>query len=414
MEIKKKSDLQDSSYSLYDIRLYYLSILTNLLNMRLLRKKPKNQTYFPPAPPNSSKQFADLSRILNFCSLERNKIVLKEYNKSIGHITELIDILSIENSIPDGNSLFIDINGLYDYLVLEPEVVFRIDTFFDHQIQNLCHLSELEIPIASQHDIIKQICSQCVPRFDPKLHYFEISSDQEKFSYWLFSPQNALSSEISAFIGSFNQIPRKRFLSSLLALIQKFKTTFPLTDYVMSSVFIILFYRSVFDIAMSMSPQYFYPKKPTVLSSIVPQVKCSDLMPPENLLPRFSHEEPARQVFQRDINYSKAGNHINYSFFHNNPMDALYEIHKALEIMQIGISQRSQIEIDSVLPFETTFSIFFGSMLTSDIPNLEELVEFILDFGSQNRWPPEFQYAQVTLVAALAFFDTLKVQYGAR
>lgn len=388
-------------------QLLLLSAITNFLNLNLLRQKPKKSTDFPPPPPNSSKNIQMLTREIMYLQQLEFDVREKNFNEAVYKITSIIDFLAQSQSIPNMVKITIMTEQLFKDILCPPKIVDLIQSRTEQKISDLCMLFQNDVDAQDPNDTLLYIFGLCIPKFNHSVHFMELNSQQDRFNRWLFSPTNPVEWRITEFLETFHTIPRRSFTNKAMELFGYLKEEFPQKDPILGSIFVILYFRAIFDACIATNYNYFFPPVESRASSIVSKILISDITPPKEYLPSFSPSEPARDVFMRDPRYKSAGGHITAAFFQTNPLDVLYEIHLGLKDMHSGIAARKKPgEGRQALPFETIFTLFFGSLLTADLPNLESLVKFIVDFAPAGRLSPEFQYAQVTMNAVLAQFET--------
>lgn len=390
-----------------EMELVVLGDLTNFLNLCLLTKKPHMPSEFPPAPPNSSKLTTKIAIEIRFLQMEEYRYRKEHFDDSVRKINTLIDFLSQENSIPESITIKIATAKLFADLSKTPTRADQCLKLYEKKIFDLCSIINKDLESPGPNETLLYIFGLCIPRFNNALHFMELNSQQDRFNYWLFSPTHPIANEIGKFLENFQSWPRKNFTNEVFNLFEALKRYFPQADPILGSILVIMYFRAIFDAAISINYEYFFPETESKAALIRDDILINDITPPKELLPPHREDEPARAVFNRDIRYRAAGQHVTAAFFQTNPLDVLYEIHLALKEMHVGIAaKRKPADARQVLPFETIFTVFFGSLLTAEIPNLEGLVNFIKDFAPAGRLAPEFQYAQVTMTAVIAQFDT--------
>lgn len=388
-------------------QLLILSAITNFLNLTMRRQKPKKTLDFPPPPPNSSKSVEMATREIKFLQQEEYDILNENFNNAVNKLTSLIDFLAQSHAIPAKVKITILTEELFRDLQSKPKKAEYIKNQTEFKIANLCMLYQNDADSQAPDDTLLYIFGFCIPRFNHSVHFLELNSQQDRFNRWLFSPTNPIDYKITEFLENFSKLPRRDFTNQVFKLFGFLKEQFPQKDPILGSIFVIMFIRAIFDACIAINYAYFFPHSESRAYTIVSKIQMKDINPPKEFLPIFNGEEIARDVFMRDPRYRSAGTHVTAAFFQTNPLDALFEIHLALKDMHAGIaSRRKPNEGRQVLPFETIFTLFFGSLLTADLPDLEGLVKFIVDFAPAGRLAPEFQYAQVTMNAVLAQFET--------
>lgn len=150
-------------------------------------------------------------------------------------------------------------------------------------------------------------------------------------------------------------------------------------------------------------------------------------------------ETPIRQLFHSDPMFSKASDSFNLSIFYPNPLDSLFKINKALAFIHKGAinnqtentskslsikrtneilqgkfdfineeknksavnSPNSEVKDDlkQLLSFDDLFSLFFGTLLAADIPDLFDLAAFVGKYSPKICLSPPFEYAQANIEA---------------
>jgi hypothetical protein len=91
-----------------------------------------------------------------------------------------------------------------------------------------------------------------------------------------------------------------------------------------------------------------------------------------------------------------------------NPIDAIFEIHEMIAYLEHTVSKHGS---SGMVPFEVAFGLYIGAVLASDVPNFEELAEFVDDFGPASGMCPEFEFTRTTTKAAFDYCKTLREKF---
>ena len=132
-----------------------------------------------------------------------------------------------------------------------------------------------------------------------------------------------------------------------------------------------------------------------------------------------------KDAFLEDPLYKEAALYFNLSQFHSNPLDALFDIHKALSTIHKGAITNSLLngvstssltndninekevlngdENKQLLSFDDLFSLFFGTMMAADLHDLFDLATFINKYSPKLCLSPTFEYAQANMEALVLY-----------
>ena len=109
-------------------------------------------------------------------------------------------------------------------------------------------------------------------------------------------------------------------------------------------------------------------------------------------------EEPPRKSFPKDSFLSKAVSEFNSIVFFTNPIDILNTIKQTVAYLEDAASHYSRYEVQ-IFPFEVTFGLFMGTVLSSDVTQISGLAEFVEVYTPNNSLSPAFEYSKTGLLA---------------
>ena len=256
-------------------------------------------------------------------------------------------------------------------------------------------------------EVLIQIVEQMALQIDTKTYFFASNVKEQKFEQWLFCESLPMREDVDAVLKNFQNEPRRMFPQRIIELYMNISQHFEVGggDPVMASCLIIMLFRVMFSRAYGENPAFFYKGEKTGLQLIGKKIRVESLEVPEEILPEHEEGECVYDVFRRDTVYRRAGKHFEYAILATNPIDAIFEIHEILMYIQNVVSTRAS---GGMMPFETTFGLYIGAMLASDLPNFEELAEFVCDFAPSSGLCPEFEFTCTTTQAALNYCKTLR------
>ena len=139
------------------------------------------------------------------------------------------------------------------------------------------------------------------------------------------------------------------------------------------------------------------------VKTVASKIPCSHLAISDEFLPPHKPEDKMIDVFSKNDFYLMGSLHLQFAALLLNPIDAIYEIHEMMACNRRGAEIIVNDPNVTVFPFETTFGLFIASILTTDLPNFDQVAQFIADFAPQGGMCPEFEYVSTTTRAAHEF-----------
>jgi hypothetical protein len=274
----------------------------------------------------------------------------------------------------------------------------------------LADIRDLQLPpwsIAQFQVILSQILERVSLQIDSVTFYIQPTESDQQFESWLFHPSLPFSDELESFFRNFADLPRKQFSQIAFGLFAKFRTVFSFVDSVGYSCGLILFFRAVFARAYSDNPTYFYKNEPGNLSRIAKAFPVESLEVSPEFLPPHTEGLSVFETFKDLELFHRAASHLAFSCLFTNPIDALFEIHEAIHILEQFTASRAPGTGRNFLAFETMFGLFIAAILLSDIPNFAELASFLADFAPEGCLCQDFLFAFSTSQAAAKYCKTL-------
>jgi hypothetical protein len=146
------------------------------------------------------------------------------------------------------------------------------------------------------------------------------------------------------------------------------------------------------------------------------QVAASRYGLPWALVPNWNPEVPMAELFQNDRLFGAAGQFLYGAFFESNPIDAAFQIHKCLLAIHKAALIHSkagtfvtQIDLLEPLAFDDLFSLLFGTLMASDLPDLSALARMVCDFRPVGFVAAPLQYTQAVVEALVMHFGETEV-----
>lgn len=367
-----------------------------------------------PPPEDSANRAVWINHILYFVKIEIFKMKIKYANEVRQKCEAIIKLLTDPDLVPSSLDININENDLIEELKQEPTNVTKMKVYKGilASYYNKCISKPAEVNQLIQ--IMQNVLSHATLQIDRKTYYFTHNNIQQKFEQIIMSQNNPFKEEINQFLKTFQDIPRQQFTQKLVEIYTKLSQFFSITNPIEASCAVIMLFRVVFEKAYAIDPRYFYPNRGFGINTIAKRVPCEYIDLDTQFLPPHDPKEPIIDVFRRDRYYTQGSLHLTFAFLHTNPIDAIFEVHEMLMCIEKGATQRMKktTDIISMFPFETTFGLYVGCMLASDVPSFEELGQFITDFAPTNGLCPEFEFAYTTTIACVDFCKVLYSNFG--
>lgn len=382
-----------------------LSSVNNFYNLNLLAKCPKSPSDVHIYSRDYSKDAIELSRKLKFLYHYKYKLENKKFQESVNITSELLDFMESIETFPDQMRIIIKETHFFSDMLSDPPLLERITQYIMTLENELYKMTQK--PHRYKPNVIKKYIRECEKYCNQELHFFERMPIQEDFENLIFHSQSPIKADIEDFLNKFGSRSRTDFTPGVFQLFIKLKSSFSLKPIDNPSIAMLLFIRAIFDESIAKNYDFFFPGRDNNLYKVVKNLKISVLGPPKDyFFVDCPDDALVAEIFKMDQLYNEAGKYLTNISLLTNPLDILHEISLSLECIQNAVKRTSKHENDAVLPFETIFSLFFGSLLTSDLPDFEETVTFLSDFAPNGKLSPSFQYTLVTISAALAQLQT--------
>jgi hypothetical protein len=373
------------------------SKVVNFLNLTLLGHPPQPPALFQ-IDPNLSKRSVLLSRIIRFLQSELAAESDAAYQSHIQSSSDLIDIFTHPDIL---NSRTIRLSLLEKPFYADMLSPTHLHRYFDHKIASLT--TQLTRPPAPNFKRkFESLIKECRPSYHEELHYFPLNPAQDVFHELLLDPQMPLHADLALLLADLETQPLDAFASKFLVLFRLFRETFRIRGAIDISIAGLLLARSVYDLAFAISPRSLFPGTFSRLPQLARTLTCDDLMPPSQFFPGFEGSSLISELFGAVDAFKKAADCIARTSLFTNPLDMLFNIHCAIEIISTEVARDRRAE---VFEFETIFSLFFGSLVAAHIGDFEDVAAFLIAFEAQGLLCPAFQYASVTVAAAFSQFE---------
>ncbi|OHT01913.1 hypothetical protein TRFO_31151 [Tritrichomonas foetus] len=129
----------------------------------------------------------------------------------------------------------------------------------------------------------------------------------------------------------------------------------------------------------------------------------------------YLHDELVRDVFLNDNEFGNAAKLLTQASFCSNPIDALSIVQKAIDQIQNGAVEHkisrglvSPEEAERVICFDDLFSLLFGTLAASDVPDLFQLNWFVQAYAPQDNLSAPLDFARANIEGLATHVSTLR------
>ena len=233
-----------------------------------------------------------------------------------------------------------------------------------------------------------------------------------------FNPFSNKLKLIDSIISSIQNISNEEFSQNLIQLCYDIIPKEFINNSSMQSIALLLLFRCFFNRAYEKYPTIFKPKFDNIFLKleILSKMKCKNFLLPFSLISNISKDLIIHDVFKNDKYFFSASLFLFNSIFYSKQIDSLFFIHKTLIsirkaalINRLGPNIASIDDVHELLCFDDLFSLFFGTYLGSDFPDIFYLSWFIDNFIPKQCLSPSFEYALANLNALVTHIQKFEI-----
>ena len=309
--------------------------------------------------------------------------------------------------------------------IIPPNQIYRIkDSFFEFKFNDKLlseekHLQMLKSYTKKLRDEISHfpkpqwakdfnqflidISCKGVSHLDRDISYFTYLEEEISLSRALFMPNAKMKTQIDDYLRSdLKDTNTTEFVSGMMDICE-YMIPEQMTGNDQQSACILLLFRAVFNRFYERYPNYFVTKTP--LEDIIKVDKLRQMPAKMFTIPMelvaSKPEGIISNYFKSDPFFLAASQFLSLSIFMSNPVDVLYYIHKCLLgiqkgalIHRIGPGSTAKMEdVKSLLCFDDLFSLFLGTLMASDMPDIYYIGDFLSKYSPRVSLSPSFEYA---------------------
>jgi hypothetical protein len=260
-------------------------------------------------------------------------------------------------------------------------------------------------------------------RASPDGAYVYPMDEEDSLSRYFFNAGFRKRSQLDAFLRQISASPPELFTAQFLKVCRNLipdRGSLPKLD---QSLAMLLMYRCLFNRCYELLPSFFEPFRDMELITRIARLgrlPASHFRIPWEFISPQDRDQSVTEVFTKDRWVSQAARFLSDALFASNPIDQLFSVHSVLTGLQkAAVINRLQgrdatlEDCHKLLPFDDLFSLFFGALVASGVPNILWLSWMIENYAPKVSLSPPFEYARVNLEALVMHCLRLEAELAA-
>ena len=244
---------------------------------------------------------------------------------------------------------------------------------------------------------------------DQEVSYVHSFQEEYALSRCLFGSDSARRREIDAVIMEMPTLPKEQFVKKIVKKAYELMVNMKSCSVFEQSLELMIVFRCLFNRCYELFPDFdVQPGASDLMNKMeaLGKINCQQFPIPWVFMRSEDKDLSMRELFQRDGSFGKASTYLFVSMFACNPIDALYSVHVALEAIHEGAATNKNHGNKgdgrkTVICFDDLFSLFFGTILASDIPDIVYIQMLVCEFAPKGCLSPAFEYAQANIEAMI-------------
>lgn len=374
--------------------------ITDFYVCRFLVSEP-DKPHFKPFPRSMLSSSIYLAHVHFFLQSKLYKKRCKGYQLSKQRVNELLQALHM-SLVSDVNIVInIDIQELTRFLLSDSEKCIQL-TNKDSAIVNQISKEDLLLyddEFSNQNAILNQILTGMNPSFDRKNLLIGENPLQEKFEQLFFHSNFHFRKEIDSLFEEDALQSPQIFTELSIQLMQKMLNYYKFTDSANVSIFSFIYFRALFSYGIYLKPNFFLPDTKCEFRKYAKYINIEQTGASLQFLPHHDPNDSIKEIVMKNKKLSNAAIELTTTAFYPTPLDILSVIHKVLAEIRSFVCDECPSN-DEALSFDTIFGLFIIVLVASDLPNQEQVFQYVLDFTPFEGLSGALEYARATVSAA--------------
>jgi hypothetical protein len=334
---------------------------------------------------------------VRFLQRKIGKIERKHHQNMIGLVYRLIDFLTQFPPTNDATHMTVNKDDLCKYALTHPSVIalqcyatFRASLFDDFT-------PILHTPEESRQELAQVI--EFVGRaVDPRTAFFPMHPLQPVFEQLLMSDKLPFRATVNALVEAFPETAPAAFLAQMVDAVMQMLRELGISRKPNDAALILLFVRFIFDEVYEIHP--FVTHDGLDIVGKLSDCTLAVLDPPAEFMPPFERDMKVVDVFRNDPFFAKSIEALEFSIFQTNGFDVLACVERSLAAIEKAAFHHNK-GLTIVFPFEVTFGLFLGVVISSQIRNWEQIASLVDSYTPISGLCPVFEFSRAKIVASL-------------
>jgi hypothetical protein len=229
--------------------------------------------------------------------------------------------------------------------------------------------------------------------------------EEDSLGRYFFNAGSRMGAQIDGFLRKISATSPEIFTAEFLKACQKLIPDRASLSKMEQSLAMLLMYRCLFNRCYDLVPSFFEPFRDMQLMIRIARLgrlPASNFRIPWELMSQQDGNQSVTEVFAKDRWVSEAARFLSDALFASNPIDQLYSVHsvliglqKAAMINKLQGQEATPKDCHRLLPFDDLFSLFFGALVASGVPNILWLSWMIENYAPKVSLSPPLEYARV-------------------
>lgn len=351
---------------------------------------------FPQIELYLTKEQVTLSRIHFFLQWKIYRAKCKSRAKTLEFANIFVDELKKAYNSTSSQIINVNTQEFFNKMMTDSAKA-QIYSIKDYSIVNSINLSIVfETNLEKQRQCFINLIAQAKKEFGSTIYMNHEIPMQEKFNSFIFNPAFVEARLVLNLFSKSNFKSPQLFTMQVVNSMNDIITRFEPTEPNEVAIFSILFFRAIFNFAMSFFPDFFFPKIELKVHKYKKHLTVEELLACQDVVQR---DRPIDEVINTDPELSQAVKAIFDIIFMNSPLDILSCVHQTLSYIRNYAERVSKEFGFDAQSFDAVFGVFLLVIVHSEIPNYEEIFWFVSNFAPIDGLASPLEYAKATVTA---------------
>ena len=377
-----------------------LGELTNVYNLRILAK-PIKKEHNTPDLSSLHGMHKRVYHLMRYIEVKIFKLLKKNHEELLHLFSSLIDYL--EKCPPTEEKMFVvvDMEKLQARMDNEPQKVKSLRAHFRFKKGLVGNIAAALKDEEMVRRALRQNIENVALSVDEKTSFFPIHPLQTDFERLFMSKMLPFGDMFSELVADFPPADSQMFLQNLFGLVVECLNSLGINKRPNDAALVLLLVRFIFD-RLYATNEYYKNDGEDIIGELK-NVTMGYLKPQQDFCPKYEDDVCVRDYFRSDPKFYKAIETIEQVVFQTNPFDILDCVEKSLTLIEAAASYYNDGKT-YVFPFEVTFGLFLGVVMSSQVRNWVNISTFVEAYTPLSGLCPSFEFSRTKVVACLMQF----------